>query len=399
MKKLSMLMQLVLCLLVSLAGIGYAETDYRVPPIVVPEYPEEVLQAFVDAGYGEDYYLAADLVTPEEVGAFIDVISAEPEPIVVHKFFEIAVIMPSLDLGDAWYSGWVALEGRLEELGIRARVDTFGTAGGDHEKMAGYIDAAIAAAYDYIVVAPTELMIMKEHLERIMDAGIPLIVWNYTTPYRDWGTERRPEGGQALAWVGFDHGDMGLGVAIKLHEEILPPNANIVLLRGVPGIADWQRSEIPKIYWELQGHNVIYEHHCDWSYGPAYDATKSAIASYGRDPGVDFIYSASSGVAFGTVAALKELGLAGEILTNGQGGGPTEFSHMWAGHLYATSFRMQDDWGVALAEIIKYHIMDRMDEVPLVITPPLLLADMNMTPDELAAYTAYAYRYSGVLEY
>ena len=371
---------------------------WLVPPLVVPVYPEEVIADFIAKGYGDDYYLAAELVTGAENIAFCTVISAPAEPIVVHKRFRIAVIAPSLDLSDAWYSGWKALEGRLEELGIPAIVNFMGTGGADHEKMAGFIDAAIAAEYDYIIVAPTELKVMKEHLEAIMDAGIPLIVWNNTTPFRDWGTERRPDGQQPLAWINFDHGNMGLIVGMKILE-YLPENANIVLLRGVPGVVDWNRSDIPRTLFELAGHNVIYEHVCDWSHDPAYEGTLAAFAAHHPDPGIDHVYCASSGISFGAVAALKELGLAGEILVNGQGGGPTEFGHMFDGNLYCTAFRMQDDWGVALAEVIKYHIMDRMDEVPLVIIPPTMIADMTMTPADIAGYTAYAYRYSGVLEY
>lgn len=394
MKRLGLLVCVGLA--VSLVAIGYAaKKDYKVPELKVPVYPPEIMESFIAAGYGEQYYLAADFIIPEQLEAFYRVISGEPEPIVVHKFYRIALIMPSLDLSDAWYCGWVALETRLKELGIRARVDTFGTAHADHEKMAGYIDAAIAARYDYIIVAPTELMTMKKHLEKIMDAGIPLIVWNNTTPFRDWGTERRPRGGQPLAWVNFDHGYMGLLVAMKVAER-LPPNANIVLLRGVPGVVDWQRSEIPKVYWQLLGHNIVYEAHVDWDYTKAYTHTKAALAAH---PNVDFIYCASTAIAYGAIAALKELGLAGKILVNGQGGGPGEQAHMWDRNLYCTAFRMQDDWGVALAEIIKYHIMGRIDEVPLVITPPMIVIHMDMTPEDIAGYTAYAFRYSGVREY
>ena len=60
--------------------------------------------------------------------------------------------------------------------------------------------------------------------------------------------------------------------------------------------------------------------------------------------------------------------------------------------------RMQDDWGVALAEIIKFDLEGRIDEVPLAVSGAMQLVDDSFTRADIDAILEYAFRYSGDLE-
>jgi autoinducer 2-binding periplasmic protein LuxP len=60
--------------------------------------------------------------------------------------------------------------------------------------------------------------------------------------------------------------------------------------------------------------------------------------------------------------------------------------------------RMQDDWGVALAEIIKYDLEGRIDEVPLGVSGEMQLVDETFSREDIDAILEYAFRYSGDLE-
>ncbi|KKL90655.1 hypothetical protein LCGC14_1902500, partial [marine sediment metagenome] len=140
----------------------------------------------------------------------------------------------------------------------------------------------------------------------------------------------------------------------------------------------------------------VYEHYADWDKTKAYEATKYILTAY---PEVDHIHSTSTAMAYGIIAALQELGLTGQILVNGWGGGRGEQAHMWEGALDFTVMRMQDDWGVVLAEVIKYDIEGRLDEIPLSISGGMTIIDDTWTKAEVGKLTEYAYRYSGVVEY
>ncbi len=360
-------------------------------PAVAKEYLEGL-------GYGDDVYFGPDVVSTELIQDFNKVIGGAPVPlqVTVHKRFRVAVILLGLDLSDAWYCGIVGFESRLPELGIEADITYMGTTGGDHIQQAAHIDTAIAQKFHYVIIAPTELFVQKAGIQRMIQAGIKVIVWNYTDPIKDWGLERYPDGMQPLAYVGFS--DIVGGVMMGEHANSrLEPGSTVALIQGVPGYLSQCRVGIPGAIMALGGQEIIYEHFCDYDKTKAYETTKSVLAAY---PDVDHIYSCNTAQTYGIIAALTEQGKdPGEILVNGWGGGWGEQKHMWEGYMGYSIMRMQDDWGVALAEVMKYDIEGRMDEVPLCVIGGIVLIHDGMTQEEVAVYSQYAYRYSGVVEY
>lgn len=344
-----------------------------------------------------EVWMLHEVVTIEAVDAFLEIVSSDPVPLArtVHKRFRIAMIFPSLDLSDAWFSGWMGMEGRLKELGILYELTTMGGGHADHALQVSHIDLAIAQRYDYVIIAPTELFVQKAGIQRMIEAGIKVIVWNNNTPFVEWGRERYPDGLQPLAWVGFDHGYGG-----KMMGEYaltrLEPGSQVAIMHGIPGITTELRGGIARDIMEAAGHEIVYEHYADWDKTKAYEATKYILTAY---PEVDHIHSTSTAMAYGIIAAVQELGLTGQILVNGWGGGRGEQAYMWEGKLNFTVMRMQDDWGVTLAEVIKYDIEDRRDEIPLSISGGMVIIDDTWTKAEVGKLTEYAYRYSGVVEY
>ncbi len=344
-----------------------------------------------------EVWMLHEVVSIEDVDAFLEIVSADPVPLArtVHKRFRIAMIFPSLDLSDAWFCGWMGMEGRLKELGIPYELTTMGGGHADHALQVSHIDFALAHRYDYVIIAPTELFVQKAAIQRMIEADINVIVWNNNTPFVEWGRERYPDGLQPLAWVGFDHGYGG-----KMMGEYaltrLESGSQVAIMHGVPGITTQLRGGTAASIMEAAGHEIVYEHYSDWDKTKAYEATKYMLTAY---PEVDHIHSCSTAMTYGIIAALKELGLTGQILVNGWGGGRGEQAHMWEGELNFSVMRMQDDWGVVLAEIIKYHIEDRTDEIPLSISGSMTIIDDTWTKAEVGKLTEYAYRYSGVVEY
>jgi autoinducer 2-binding periplasmic protein LuxP len=344
----------------------------------VPGYDEAAYEAFREVVRQPAVPLAAD-VSREEI--------------------TIALVFPSLDLSDAWARGHAGLVGRLDELDIPYRLDTFGSDHADHALQLAHLETVHARGYDYVIVGPTEILVQMSMLEELIAApGIELIVWNYTTPLMEWGSERAPAGGQPLAYVGFSHAEgahvLGQYFVERLEREVVG-TPKVAHIRGIPGITDAQRSGVAKQYFVDAGYEIVHETYANWARDLGYSATLDIVGAY---PDVDHIHIVSTAMAVGAVEALDEMGRAGEILINGWGGGAEEQIHLLEGNLHATVMRMQDDWGVALAEIIKFHLEGRTDEVPLAISGEMQLVDDTFTQADIDAILEYAFRYSGDLE-
>ncbi len=332
--------------------------------------------------------------------AFRDTVSAAAVPLSVEvsEPISIALVFPSLDLSDAWARGHAGLVGRLDELDVPYRLDTFGTSHDDHSLQLAHLETTMARGYDYVIVGPTELLVQISMLEEMIEAGMGVIVWNYTTPLQEWGEARYPVGGQPLAYVGFSHAEGGhiLGEYFveRLQREV-DGTPKVAHLRGIPGITDDQRSGVPMQHFRDAGFDIVHETYANWARDQGYAATLNIVGAY---PDVDHIHIVSTAMAIGAVEALDEVGRAGEILLNGWGGGSEEQLHLLEGNLHATVMRMQDDWGVALAEIIKYDLEGRIDEVPLAVSGGMQLVDDTASQADIDAILEYAFRYSGDLE-
>ncbi len=332
--------------------------------------------------------------------AFRDVISADAVPISVEvaEPVTIALVFPSLDLSDAWARGHAGLVGRLDELGVPYQLDTFGTSHDDHSLQLAHLETTMARGYDYVIVGPTEILVQMSIIEEMIEAGIGVIVWNYSTPLQEWGEARYPEGGQPLAYVGFSHAEgahiLGEYFVERLRNEV-DGTPKVAHLRGIPGITDDQRSGVAMQHFQDAGFEIVHETYANWARDQGYAATLNIVGAY---PDVDHIHIVSTAMAIGAVEALDEVGRAGEILLNGWGGGSEEQLHLLEGNLHATVMRMQDDWGVALAEIIKFDLEGRIDEVPLAVSGGMQLVDDTFTRADIDAILEYAFRYSGDLE-
>jgi autoinducer 2-binding periplasmic protein LuxP len=333
--------------------------------------------------------------------SFREVVRNDPVPVAVEVPEEvtIALVFPSLDLSDAWARGHAGLVERLNELGIPYQLDTFGSSHDDHALQLSHLETALARNYDYIIVGPTEILVQMSMLEEIIEApGTELIIWNYTTPLQEWGEARQPEGGQPLAYVGFSHAEgahiLGEYFVERLQREV-EGTPRVAHIRGIPGVTDNQRSGIARQYFEEAGFEVVHETYANWARDLGYNAALNIVGAY---PDVDHIHIVSTAMAIGAVEALEEVGREGEILLNGWGGGSEEQLHLLEGNLHATVMRMQDDWGVALAEIIKYHLEGRTDEIPLAFAGEMQLVDDAFTQEDIDEILEYAFRYSGDLE-
>lgn len=318
------------------------------------------------------------------------VVSSDAVPISVEvpDTVRIGFVYPSFNLSEGFARGAIAFEKRLRELEIPFQIDEYGSTDQDHQRQSAHVDAILAADYDFVIFGPTEMGIQKANIKRMMDAGIPVMVWNYVTPFKDWGSD------QPLSYVGFDHAE-GAEMLCAWTLERTGGVGNFADMRFIPGFIDDQRNGIFSDCVEEGGMTKVYDHFADGDSEKAYQGMLSTLSAY---PDVVMVHAGNTASALGMAQAATERGVEGTILMNGWGGGQTELDSILAGALNVTPLRLIDDFGVFPAEMIKLHLEGKADQIPLVAAGEMRLVDDTFSAADMVEAQLYANRYSGTLE-
>ena len=168
-----------------------------------------------------------------------------------------------------------------------------------HEEQLAIVEDLIAEGVDYIIINPTDPQVQRVAYERVLAAGIPLIVGNYSVPFPDdWGF-------QPMMFSGYSHKDAGITLAHYLAEKY-GPGTTIAVIHGAPGHITYDRA--PKELYHELGMQVVYEDHADYDRLKAYDTMERILVAY---PEVDVIVACSSAMAVGAVEATIANGVPG----------------------------------------------------------------------------------------
>lgn len=299
----------------------------------------------------------------------------------------IAVIYPSQDVSDFWLRAYLAMEDRLEEMGLPYEAVQFASGMSDHGLQATYTDTVLQDDYEYVIFGPTELSLQQDNIKRLIDDGRKVIVLNFDTVVQDWGDE------QPLMYATFSH----LAGALNMCEwvqENLENEGQFAMIRGTPGSLDDQRSEgFSDCLTEATDWEMVYEHYGDFMREGGFDGTQQILSAY---PEVDLIHNANTAMAMGSVSSVQAQGRGDEVFVTAWGGTGDELEALRLGELGATPMRMGDDVGVAMAEAIRFDREGRADELPLVFLGRISIVDANMDPETIDAMEEEAFRYTGI---
>ena len=359
-------------------ALGQLAAAQRLPLMTLPDESEREFW----------YYLEVD--PPGVNDALREVVSADAVPITVEldRPIRIAVIYPSQDVSDIWLRGFIAMSARLDELQIPYEAVQFASGMGDHDLQTTYTDLVIDEGYDYVIYGPTELSIQQDNIKRIIDApGVEVIIWNNDMVIKEWGDE------QPLGYHAYAH----LDGAHRMAQYVIDrwgSTGTFALVRFTPGLLDDQRSDGFRDYLEANSDwEFLYEHYGMGQREGGFDGAQFIATAY---PEVDLIHNANTAMAMGAVSAIDSLGLIDEIILTGWGGTGDEVEAIRMGELKATPMRINDDFGAASAEAIKYHLEGRADELPIVFLMRIEILDNLMSEEEIVALEEEAFRYSGV---
>ncbi|MBE0532258.1 MAG: substrate-binding domain-containing protein [Rhodospirillales bacterium] len=301
---------------------------------------------------------------------------------------KIAIMFPSQETSDAWGRLNIAIRKRLDETKVPYQVTEFMTRSGEHDRQHAQVEQVLAGTYDYVIIGPSEYKVQKSNLAALAEK-MPTLVMNIVNPFVDVvGTKQEP-----LTHIGFDH-SVGAEVLCRWTIKETGGKGKIALLRYIPGLIDSQRSDHFARCVEANSAIKVVDHY--EANGDRELAFTGANALLSKHPDITMLHSGSTAVALGALAAAEERGMVDKVIINGWGGGADELASIKKKGLKVTAFRVNDDWGVSVAEAIRAHAEGR--PVPKVVAATIKTIDYKMTPAEIDKETDYAFRYSGKLD-
>ena len=292
----------------------------------------------------------------------------------------IAYLSPSFDISDAWERVFWSMQGRLEELGVDFEVQQLAVASHvDHAGQLAQVESVIAGGVDYVFLGPTEFEAAIPALRKLKQAGVPTVVYNFTTPHED-------EAAGAMSYIAFAHYPGGVKSGEWAAEQ-LGGKGKVLLLRGAPGVVSDDRGggflSVVEQYPDIE---VVMGPYTDFDRAKAYDAAQNMLAAH---PDINLIYGMSTTIGLGAAQVVRQMGKSEEILTMGFGGTGDEITAMKEGWLTASVLRPIDDSGVAVADAFVAH--SKGEEVPQVWGGSFVMVDRWSDTDEILEY---ANRYS-----
>ncbi len=292
----------------------------------------------------------------------------------------IAYLSPSFDISDAWERVFWSMQGRLEELGVDFEVQQLAVASHvDHAGQLAQVESVIAGGVDYVFLGPTEFEAAIPALRKLKQAGVPTVVYNFTTPHED-------EAARAMSYIAFAHHPGGVKSGEWAVEQ-LGGKGKVLVLRGAPGVVSDERGGgFLSVVEQHPGIEVVMGPYTDFDRAKAYDAAQNMLAAH---PDINLIYGMSTTIGLGAAQVVRQMGKSEDILTMGFGGTGDEITAMKEGWLTASVLRPIDDSGVAVADAFVAH--SKGEEVPLVWGGSFVMVDRWSDTDEILEY---ANRYS-----
>lgn len=310
---------------------------------------------------------------------------APPVPLSVpqQRPIKISVIHPGEQASDYWRRSVVALERRLQYLGIKYELNRVSTRLNlDIREQSSSLLTAIKNKSDYLIFTLNTSKHRKfiEHV--LQNPDTKLILQNITTPIKAW------HGHQPFMYVGFDH-ILGTRALAKYYQERFPDGAKYALLYYSQGYLSAARGDtfIEKMR-EKEQYSLQTAFYTKVDHPSSYRSTVSAIKEY---PDIDFIYASSTDISLGAKDALLDND-ARHIEVNGWGGGSAELEALEKGDIDVTVMRMNDDTAIAIAEAIKMDLQNQ--KTATVFSGDFEIVTKDITKEKLEQLKARAFRYS-----
>lgn len=312
---------------------------------------------------------------------FEKVVQAEPLPLnKAHKKIKISILYPGNQMTDYWERSQKSFEARMQELKIKYEIEAVFVDENDVKTLQNKLKELLQQENDYLFFT-LNIDGHKKLISQIISQQKPkLILQNITTPLKEWGDN------QPFMYVGFDHIE-GTKLLAQYYKTKFPKGATYLMLYHNQGYVSQMRGDsfigMFNGQYRLDGSFYTYVNK---------DVAKKIVLEYKNINKIDFIYNCSTDIAIGASEALEQLNFQKEVLLNGWGGGSTELEMIGNKKLDVTVMRMNDDNGVAMAEAIKFDLLQ--EDTPLIYSGKFEIVDTSTSKEHIEELKNRAFRYS-----
>ena len=182
-----------------------------------------------------------------------------------------------------------------EELGVAVSVQD-GQA--NSAKQTADLETSIVQGVDGVILAPTDVRALAPAVNRVLDAGIPIItvdrrIEGASVPVPHVGADNVAGGRRMVEWIVSSH----------------PQGARVVLLTGQPGSSsaiDRTRGAKEALAAAGPAYTLVAEQSANWSRDQALTVTQNVLTGLSSPP--DVILAENDDMAFGALEALKTAG-------------------------------------------------------------------------------------------
>ena len=227
----------------------------------------------------------------------------------------------------------------------------------------GIVEDFIAQGIDYVIINPADAKVQRVTYEKVLEAGLPLIVGNYSNPFpEDWGF-------QPTLLSGYSHKDAGVVLANYLVEKH-GAGTKIAIIHGIPGQITTDRAN--EEFLTGLGLEIVYSDHADFDRIKAYDKMERILSIH---PDVEVVIATSSSMAVGAVEATLANGVEGKYAIYGAGGTLEELRYIEQGLLTGAWIRDPVAMGEAVGKLIAAHSADPGVKVEPIFNSPIHMID------------------------
>lgn len=303
---------------------------------------------------------------------------------------KIAFTTPLKQVSDYWRRSIDSFKGRMNEIGLKYEISEFSTRVDENRKLRECVQSALEIEPDYLVLTPNDPgdeLIISRLLNR---QDIKIIIQNMTIPKNNW------KDNPPLMYVGFDQ-TVGAALIAEEYIKVFKEKSNVTyaMLYHIQGnqVSQLRGDLFNQILQEQKNFKLVSEYYTDGNRKKAYETTLKVLKD---SPDIDFIHACSTDIAFGVLDAVKEKRMQNKVMVNGWGGGSNELKSLLNGGLNFTVMRMNDDNGVAMAEVIRLDMVSNPIQKPIVYSGDMVIVRQGMSKKQIMKFKKRAFRYSGL---
>ncbi len=316
--------------------------------------PAMVLLSSAAAAQDATPEAAADRATAVELEQTLGPVPAPSQP------WKICAIEKTL-INEHWQQMKKGYEDAAKEYGVEVEVQ----ASRDEADLTGQLaiaEAMLQGECDAFAVSPLSSSNLQPFLDRVVEAGIPLI--NVDDAKVD-----------ADVFVGGDHREMGVMAAEYIAAQ-LPDGGQVAQIEGQAGSpAAQQRIEgYSTTVGETAGLELVASQPGDWDRLKALDAAANIMRA---NPDVKAFYANNDTMALGVAEAVANAGKQGEIIVVGTDGVPDAIQSVRDGNMQATIASFPYEMGRTALEVA-IRLLEGQDVPGTVVSQQELITADNV---------------------